>query len=139
MRPLTWFPRLRYSLAVLFVAAMALPAWARKKPYFRGTITRMQSSSCGYDASSGMLGAVLGAGNSGRKAKIMLCKNYTLRTADTVYTIRPKDRHARLLPVGVPVLYRVDHDKLKVKLANGKDKKQYYVLAEKPAGNSHCE
>ncbi len=129
----------RSLLSALLLAAMALPAWARKKPYARGVITQMQSSSCGYDASSGMLSTVLGTGNSGRKAKIMLCKNYTLRAADTIYTIRPKDRHARLLPVGVTVLYRVDHDKLKVKLANGKDKKQYYVLAEKPAAQSQCQ
>lgn len=125
------------ALGVLAVAA-SLPAAARKKPYSRGIITRMRSSDCGYNASSGMLGAVLGAGNSGRKARLMLCKDYTLRTHGTIYTIRPKDRHARLLPVGVTVLYRVAHDKLKVKLANGRDKKQYYVLAEKPAATIAC-
>ncbi len=121
----------------LFTALCARPALA-KKPYSRGVITLMQSSNCGYDASSGMLGAVLGANSTGRTAKVMMCKDYTLRTTTTVYVIRPKDRNADLLPVGVTVLWRVNHDKLKVKLANGKDKKDYYVLSERPADKLQC-
>ncbi len=119
-------------------AGFSLTAAARKKPYHRGVITRMEASDCGYNSSTGMLGTMLGAGNNGHKSKIMLCRDYTLHTDGTIYTIRPKDRHARLLPVNRTILYRIAKDKMKVKFLDGKHKKNYYVLSERPSKPSPC-
>ena len=60
----------------------------------------------------------------------MLCKDYTLRTDSTIYTIRPKKQNAELLPVNAAVEFYIDKDKMKLRRAENKKQTEFIVLAE---------
>lgn len=137
MRTSTYFGRFFRVAALL--TAVALPLLAHKKPFHRAQVLRMQADRCGFNSSSGLLASVVGAGNNGHKDRMMLCRDYTLRAGDVLYTIRPKDHHARLLPLDQPVLYRLDKYRMKVEFADRKHKKTYLILGERPAGPSPCK
>ncbi len=111
-------------LAPVLLVALVLPLLAHNRPFHRGHVLRMRADRCGY--------------KNGHKSKMMLCRDYTLRAGDVLYTIRPKDRHARLLPLDQPVFYRLDKYRMKVEFADRKHKKTYLILGERPAGPSPC-
>ncbi|MGH9541817.1 MAG: hypothetical protein ACRD2H_08025 [Terriglobales bacterium] len=115
------------------VAALATSAWAGHKPdWTPGTIVAMKSSECGAHVSAGnsVLGSVLGTDGESAKRQIVLCKDYTLRTDSTIYTIRPKKQDAELLPVNAAVEFYIDKDKMKLRRAENKKQTEFIVLAE---------
>lgn len=115
------------------VAALATSVWAGHKPdWTPGTIVAMKSSECGAHVSAGnsVLGSVLGTDGESAKRQIVLCKDYTLRTDSTIYTIRPKKQNAELLPVNAAVEFYIDKDKMKLRRAENKKQTEFIVLAE---------
>jgi hypothetical protein len=72
-----------------------------------------------------MLGEVLGTDNAHKKTKEMLCQEYVLRAERVTYRIRPRDeKHPVLLPVGEDAEFRLQKDKLflKVNELDGKER-----------------
>ncbi len=120
------------ALALAFTLLVPLTAAAKKKPYQEGRIISMQSSTCGYNRGGGNLlaTAVLGTNTGGGKAKVLLCKNYTLVSNGVRYTIRPKQDNAPLLDLSTPVLFRIDKDKIRLHPEGEKHDRVYLVLAE---------
>jgi hypothetical protein len=87
--------------------------------YQNGRIVQMDAVACGYDENSGksVLGEVIGTDNAHKKTKEMLCQEYVLRSDRVIYRIRPRDeKHPVLLPVGEAAEFRLQKDKLYLRL-----------------------
>jgi hypothetical protein len=127
----------RGALLAGTLALMVLSAAAKDKPYVSGTITKMSSSDCGYDAKGGnaVVGALIGADSQPHKAQVMLCQDYTLKTDTIIYKIRPKKEHTELLPVNSTVQFRIDRDKMKLHLDGDKHEIEFIVVSQESATN----
>src|SRR5713226_7847795 len=105
--------RLRFFLAIMLVAVLAQAK--EPKHYQSGKLLRMESVKCGTDEKNGksLAGEMIGTDSSHMKTREMLCQQYVLETDNVVYTIRPKDdKHPVLLPIGNKAQFRMDKDKI---------------------------
>jgi hypothetical protein len=67
----------------------------------------------------------------------MLCQEYVLRSDKVVYRIRPRDeKHPVLLPVGETAEFRIQKDRLYLKITEMDEKERdYTVVSMAPVGN----
>ena len=99
--------------------------------YQKGTLLRMDSTSCGMQekGSKSLTGELLGTDGQSKKTQEMLCQEYVLETDRVVYRIRPKDdKHPALLPIGETAQFRIHKDKLILKVAEADDKEREYIV-----------
>ena len=126
--------RMQYLLAIVLVAT-AVHAKEPKR-FQSGKLVKMQSVKCGTDAKNGksVVGEMLGTDSSHMKTHELLCQEYVLQTDDVTYTIRPKDeKHPALLPIGEVAQFRLDKDKLRLRVEDMDDKERdYEVVAMTP-------
>jgi hypothetical protein len=104
---------------------------AKEHDYQKGTLLKMDSTSCGMQekGSKSLSGEILGTDGQSKKTQEMLCQEYVLQTDRVVYRIRPKDdKHPALLPIGETAQFRIQKDKLILKVAEGDDKEREYVV-----------
>jgi hypothetical protein len=104
---------------------------AKEHDYQKGTLLRMDSTSCGMQekGSKSLSGEILGTDAQSKKTQEMLCQEYVLQGDRVVYRIRPKDdKHPALLPIGETAQFRIQKDKLILKVAEGDDKEREYVV-----------
>lgn len=104
--------------------------------YQKGTLLRMESTSCGVQEKGGksMTGELLGTDAQNKKTKEVLCQEYVLQSERVVYRIRPTDdKHPVLLPIGETAQFRLHKDKLILKVAelDGKER-EYTVVSMTP-------
>ncbi len=104
--------------------------------YQKGTLLRMDSTSCGLQekGSKSLTGEILGTDAQSKKTQEMLCQEYVLQSDRVVYRIRPKDdKHPVLLPIGETAQFRIHKDKLilRVPEADGKER-EYIVVSMTP-------
>src|SRR5437879_10318228 len=81
-------------ICLLFAGTSA----AKEHDYQKGTLLRMDSSSCGSQEKGGksVAGELLGTDSQSRKTKELLCQEYVLQADHVVYRIRPTDeKHPR--------------------------------------------
>lgn len=99
----------------------------------------MESVSCGYAENSGktLKGQILGTDGGHKNTKEMLCQEYVLRSDKVVYRIRPRDeKHPVLLPVGETAEFRIQKDRLYLKITEIDQKERdYTVVSMSPVGN----
>jgi len=123
---------MRKLITLAALAFLALPLQAKDKPaYERGTLTRMDSSSCGYAEKDNktLAGEILGTDGQHKTTEQVLCQEYTLQTDRVIYKIRPKDdKHAALLPIGETAEFRIHKDKLLLRVVESDDKEREYVV-----------
>ena len=110
---------------------------AKEHDYQKGTLLRMDSTSCGMQekGSKSVAGELLGTDAQSKKTQEVLCQEYVLQTDRVVYRIRPKDdKHPVLLPIGETAQFRIHKDKLILKVAEGGDDKEreYIVVSMTP-------
>jgi hypothetical protein len=110
---------------------------AKEHDYQKGTLLRMDSTSCGMQekGSKSVAGELLGTDAQSKKTQEVLCQEYVLQTDRVVYRIRPKDdKHPVLLPIGETAQFRIHKDKLILKVAEGGDDKEreYVVVSMTP-------
>lgn len=120
--------RLKITLAILLLAAFAQ---AKEKHYQSGKLMKMESVRCGTDEKNGksLAGEMIGTDSSHMKTKELLCQQYTLQTDTVTYTIQPKDdKHPALLPIGEKAQFRVDKDKLMLRVEDADDKEREYLV-----------
>ena len=121
--------RSRIFVAVLFLSTVV---YAREaKQYQSGVLRQMDSVECGYDENSGksFAGEVLGTDSAHKKTHQLLCQEYVLETERVIYRIRPKDdKHPVLLPVGEKAQFRMDKDKMKLRVEDLDDKEREYLV-----------
>src|SRR5437879_4697061 len=115
-----------YALAACLVFAGVCAAKERTD-YQKGTLLRMDSTSCGMQekGSKSIAGELLGTDAQSKKTQEVLCQEYVLQTERVVYRIRPKDdKHPILLPIGETAQFRIHKDKLILRVAEGGDDKE---------------
>src|SRR5437899_974536 len=98
-----------YALAACLVFAGVCAA-KEHTDYQKGTLLRMDSTSCGMQekGSKSLAGELLGTDAQSKKTQEVLCQEYVLQTERVVYRIRPKDdKHTILLPIGVKAHCRI--------------------------------
>ncbi len=121
--------RSKYFLAIVLLAALAQ---AKEPKHFQsGKLLKMQSVKCGTDEKNGksVAGEMLGTDSSHMKTHELLCQEYVLETDNLLYTIRPKDdKHPVLLPVGEKAQFRLDKDKMLLRVEDLDDKERQYVV-----------
>jgi hypothetical protein len=121
--------RLKYLFAITLLAAVAVAKEPRH--YQSGKLMKMQSVKCGTDEKNGksLAGEMIGTDSSHMKTHELLCQEYALQTDTLIYTIRPKDdKHPALLPVGEKAQFRLDKDKMLLRVEDMDDKEREYVV-----------
>jgi hypothetical protein len=122
-------------------ACMAVAAYARdSRPYQTGKLLKMNSVKCGTTQkdSQSPLGEIIGADSSNTKTQEVLCQEYVLQADAVIYHIRPRDqKHPELLPVGATAQFRIDKDKLLLRVdgVDGKDR-PYIVVSMTPRSDN---
>ena len=123
--------------ASISFAAFSVVLCAREpKHYQTGTLLRMDAVPCGTaekDAKS-LTGELLGTDSGSKKSEQVLCQEYVLQTDTLLYRLRPRDeKHPVLLPIGEHAQFRLDKDKvvLRVEDLDNKDR-EYTVVSMEP-------
>jgi len=135
--------RSKWMLCVIL--GLATAAYAKDpKPYQTGKLLQMDSVKCGVaekDAQS-FAGEMLGTDSSNKKTQELLCQEYVLQTERVIYRIRPRDeKHPVLLPVGEQAQFRLQKDKMLLRVEDLDSKeREYIVVAMTPrADNSTAD
>ena len=131
------------TMALLAPLALGTAALAKEKHYQSGKLLRMDSAPCGMDQKNGksIAGEMLGTDSAHMKTKELLCQEYVLETQKVVYHIRPKDdKHPALLPIGEKAQFRLDKDKMVLRVEDMDDKERdYLVVSMSPNTSSESE
>lgn len=130
--------RFKLLLTALLLASVAQAK--EPKHYQTGRLLQMESVECGYDekGGKGFTGELLGTDSGHKKTKALLCQEYVLQSDYVIYRIRPKDdKHPVLLPVGEQAQFRMDKDKMVLRVEDLDDKdRQYLVVSMTPREDS---
>ena len=121
--------RLKFALAILLLATVAQAKEPRH--YQSGKLLKMESAMCGTDEKNGksLAGEMIGTDSSHKKMHDLLCPVYVLQTDKLIYTIRPKDeKHPALLPVGEKAQFRLDKDKMLLRVEDMDNKEREYIV-----------
>jgi len=121
--------RFRIFAAMLLMASFA---YAREpKHYESGVLLQMDSAECGMDENSGksFAGELIGTDGAHKKTHALLCQEYILQGEHVIYHIRPRDeKHPALLPVGEKAQFRLDKDKMLLRVEDGDNKEREYIV-----------
>ena len=104
---------------------------AKEKSYEKGVLLQMESSPCGSaeKGSKTLVGEILGTDGEHKNTQELLCQEYVLRADRVIYRIRPKDdKHPVLLPIGETAEFRIDKDKLILRVPESNDKEHEYSV-----------
>ena len=106
------------------------------KVHESGTLLQMESVECGFDENSGksIAGEILGTDSAHKKTHALLCQEYVVQSEKITYRIRPRDeKHPALLPVGERAQFRMEKDKMKLRVEDLDDKERgYQVVSMRP-------
>jgi hypothetical protein len=133
--------RSRFVLAIVLLASMGYAKDA--KPRQSGKLLQMESVACGVDENSGksVVGELIGTDSAHKKTHEMLCQEYILQTDKIIFRIRPRDeKHPVLLPVGEQAQFRIQKDKMILRVEDLDDKdREYNVVSMTPREDSSSE
>lgn len=121
--------RLPYLLAAVLIASAAQAKEPRH--YQTGKLVKMESVKCGMDEKNGksLAGELVGTDSAHTKTRDLLCQEYVLETDTVIYRIRPKDeKHPALLPIGQKAQFRLDKDKIVLRVEDLDDRERDYVV-----------
>jgi len=132
------------SRIILGVVLVASVAYAKDvKPRQSGKLLQMESVACGVDENSGksFAGELIGTDSAHKKTHELLCQEYVLQTERVIYRIRPRDeKHPVLLPVGEQAQFRMQKDKMILRVEDLDDKdREYTVVSMTPREASSPE
>jgi len=104
---------------------------AKEHDYQKGKLLRMDSSSCGTSekGSKTVAGEIFGTDGQHKQTQELLCQEYLLEAEHVIYRIRPKDdKHPVLLPIGEVAHFRINKDKLILRVPEVNDKEHEYIV-----------
>ena len=132
---------MRYVIAIALLIGVAQAREPRH--YQSGKLTRMESVKCGTDQkdAKSVAGELIGTDSQHMRTHELLCQEYVLETETLVYRVRPKDeKHPALLPVGEKAQFRLDKDKLLMRVEDYDDKeREYFVISMVPKGEAETK
>ncbi len=117
-----------FAMVLVLVCASA---HAKEHAHDSGMLLQMDSAECGTDQKSGktFVGEIVGTDGAHQKTHMLLCQEYLLQSERVLYRIRPKDdKHPALLPVGQKAQFRLDKDKMKLRVEDLDDKEREYIV-----------
>jgi hypothetical protein len=135
---------MRFKSVMLASILLATTAYAKEpKAYQSGELMKMDSVKCGMDEkdAKSFAGEMIGTDSGHKKTQELLCQEYLLQTEKMVYRIRPRDeKHPVLLPVGERAQFRLDKDKLllRVEVLDSKER-EYIVVSMTPRSESTAD
>ena len=132
------------SRVVIGAVLLASVAYAKEpKSHQSGKLLQMESVACGLDENSGktFVGEIVGTDGAHKKTHELLCQEYVLQSDKVTYRIRPRDeKHPVLLPVGEQAQFRMEKDKMILRVEDLDDKdRQYTVVSMTPRDDSSPE
>jgi hypothetical protein len=117
------------AVVTLMIGGIAL---AKDPPaYDKGTLLKMDSTQCGSTEKGGksITGEILGTDSQSKKTNEVLCPQYTLQADRVTYLIRPvDDKHPALLPLGETAEFRINKDKMKLRVPETNQKEREYQV-----------
>ncbi len=132
----------RVATLSLLIALASTGARAKEHAHDSGTLLQMDSAECGTEQKSGhtLAGEIIGTDGAHQKTHMLLCQEYLLQSERTIYRIRPKDdKHPVLLPVGQKAQFRLDKDKMKLRVEDLDDKERDYIVVSMTPRQEHTE
>lgn len=114
---------------------------AKEHDYQKGVLVRMDSSSCGTQekGSKTIAGEIFGTDGEHKQTQQLLCQEYILQADHVVYRIRPKDdKHPALLPIGETAQFRINKDKLVLRVPELSDKEREYIVVSMSPREDHA-
>ena len=135
---------MRYKSLLLASIFLVATAYAKEpKAYQSGKLLQMDSVKCGMDEkdAKSFAGEVIGTDSGHKKTQELLCQEYLLQTDKMVYRIRPRDeKHPALLPVGERAQFRLEKDKLLLRVEDLDNKeREYIVVSMTPRADSTAD
>lgn len=119
---------MRLGLTLCVVLGLLSAAHAREpKVYQTGKLVQMESVPCGT-------GEVRGTDSGSKQMQELLCPQYVMESEHVTYRIRPRnEKHPALLPVGEFAQFRLQKDKILLRLENLDSKeREYRVITMTP-------
>jgi hypothetical protein len=130
--------RSKLCLCVLVLVSVCFAK--EPKAYQTGKLLQMDSVNCGSDEkdAQSVAGEMLGTDSAHKKTRELLCQEYVLQAEEITYRIRPRDdKHPVLLPIGRNVQFRLQKDKMLVRVEDLENKeRQYIVVSMTPRSES---
>src|SRR5580700_6416888 len=135
---------MRYKALVVALMLLAAAAYAKEpRAYQSGKLLQMDSVKCGVDEkdAKSFTGEIIGTDSGHKKTQELLCQEYLLQTDKMIYRIRPKDaKHPVLLPVGERAQFRLDKDKMLLRVEDLDSKeREYIVVSMTPRSDSTAD
>jgi len=123
---------MRSQLMFCMVLGLASAGYAKElKPYQTGKLVQMDSVQCGVaekDCES-FAGEILGSDSGSKKTHEVLCQEYVLQSERVIFRIRPRDeKHPVLLPVGERAQFRLQKDKMLLRVEDLDSKEREYIV-----------
>ena len=121
--------RLKLLCCLLLMSSLAFAK--EPKRFQTGKLLQMDSVECGIDENSGksFAGEMLGTDSAHKKTHELLCQEYVLQSETVTYRIRPKsDKKPVLLPVGEQAQFRIEKDKMILRVEDLDDKDRDYTV-----------
>ena len=121
--------RLRLLCCLLLLSPFTLAK--EPKRFQSGKLLQMDSVECGIDENSGksFAGEMIGTDSAHKKTHELLCQEYLLQSETVTYRIRPKsDKKPVLLPVGEHAQFRIEKDKMILRVEDLDDKDRDYTV-----------
>jgi len=123
---------MRSKLTLCVVLGLASGAYAKDpKPYQTGKLLQMDSVQCGMSEKEGksFAGEMLGTDSGSKKTHELLCQEYVVQAERVIYRIRPRDeKHPVLLPVGEQAQFRLQKDKMLLRVEDLDSKEREYIV-----------
>lgn len=122
---------MRYKLILSVMMLVSLAYAKEPKTYQRGKLVQMDSVACGTEEKNGqsLAGEMLGTDSSHKKTHEVLCQEYVLQAEEVNYRIRPRDeKHPVLLPIGELAQFRLQKDKLILRVEGLDNKERDYSV-----------
>ena len=113
--------RFKWMLCAVVTMGLAAAAYGKDpKPYQTGKLVQMDSVQCGTAEKDK---------SSGKRTKEVLCQEYVVQAERTMYRIRPRDeKHPVLLPVGDLAQFRLEKDKMLLRVEDLDSKEREYLV-----------
>jgi len=123
---------MRSKWGFVIVLGLASICYAKEpRAYQTGKLLQMDSVQCGVSEKDGksFAGEMLGTDSGGKKTQEVLCQEYVLQAERVIYRIRPRDgKHPVLLPVGDQAQFRLEKDKMLLRVEDLDNKEREYVV-----------
>lgn len=135
---------MRYPSLVLTAILLVGTAYAKEpKAYQSGKLLQMDSVQCGVDEkdAKSFTGELIGTDSSHKKSQELLCQEYLLQAERVIYRVRPRDtKHPVLLPVGDQAQFRLEKDKMLMRVEDLDNKeREYIVVSMTPRADSTAD